>query len=434
VEKSIFKTRREKLLEQIKKSTEKTGSIFLWANGVAGNQRFEQEASFYYFTGINEPSVVMQLDFDGTTRLFIPDTRGQRAQWLPDTCDTSLESARRLGVDEIVYLGEPVSGYQLSPLFSEREVSRLIQELRQSLAAHGAIFTCVPQHGFDYAQQNFYLTRLAQYIPQLIPAVHDISANVATLRRTKDMAEIECIFRAVQATMAMHSEITVGIVAGTQERMLQAHLAAMTCAFGTQPAFEPIVATGKSSVFPHYDGSGATLCAGDMVIIDCGAQYEHYCADITRTYPVGGTFTKRQQELYDIVVNCQIHLESLVKPGMYLNNKNMPEKSLYHHARSFFERHGCHEYMVHGIGHFLGLQVHDVGAVDEPLRESDVFALEPALYLPHEGFGIRVEDNYWLLNDACHCFSQELVKTSSDIQRVLQHRTHKHDSSCKCGH
>ena len=430
----MFKERRKKLIDQIKKTVpDKKGSVFLWANGVIGSQLFDQEASFYYFTGINEPSLVLQLDFDGKTRLFIPDTQTRRARWLSDTCDTSTKTAIRLGVDEIIYFGESVAGYQLPPLFSEPEVKNLINIMQQKIAAGDVIFTCAPTHGFGYVQQQLFLLRLAQFVPQLFNFLCDISVEIARLRRKKDKHEVEKIFHAVQATIAAQYEVMGALGDGVEEKMVHAHIAATFAALGMQSAFAPIVAAGKNSVFPHYEGKQGILKTGDLVTVDCGAQHEHYCADLTRTYPVSGTFSSRQQEIYSIVLECQELLESLAKPGMYLNNKEKSELSLYHQALAFFEKRGYGEYMVHGIGHFVGLDVHDVGNAHDPLQEGDVIALEPALYLPKDGFGIRIEDNYWITPDGAHCLSQELAKKSVDVQEILQSRE-QHACGDGCDH
>jgi Xaa-Pro aminopeptidase len=156
-----------------------------------------------------------------------------------------------------------------------------------------------------------------------------------------------------------------------------------------------------------------------VVVVDCGARLEHYCSDITRTYPVTGVFSKKQQEVYDAVLECQKKLIKLVKPGMYLHNKDKPELSLYHHMSEFFAQYGYKEFIVHGVGHFLGLEVHDVGSADQPLQEGDVITIEPGLYLPKEGFGVRIEDDYWVTKDSVRCLTNELPKEPADLQKII---------------
>jgi len=157
----------------------------------------------------------------------------------------------------------------------------------------------------------------------------------------------------------------------------------------------------------------------DLVVVDIGAEFEHYCGDITRTYPVSGRFTKRQREIYDIVLECQQYIEMLAKPGMWLSNKDKPEESLNHLAREFFKERGYDQYFLHGLGHFLGLDVHDVGDYSEPLQIGDVITIEPGLYIAQEQLGVRIEDNYWIVEDGVVCLSEHLPKDADEIEKLI---------------
>jgi len=427
---AVFKNRRKRLIDLIKKDAHNDGTIFLFANITANQLNFIQESSFYYFSGINEPACVLQINFDGSTCLFVPNTNNMRARWLQETIDATNANAQKIGVDEIVYLGDPIGGYQFAPLFQESSCKNLINILKDIFATNKTIFTCIPT-GSLYTQQYLWLTQLARFIPELPQKLTNINAAITTLRRKKDHAEIEKIFSAIQATVAANAEIIPLIEAGTQERMIQAQIALTMTAFGMNSAFAPIVAAGKNSMLPHYEKDTSTIVTGDIVLIDCGAQYEHYCADLTRTYPVGGSFTPQQQKIYDCVLACQQELAEFAKPGIFLNNKDIPEQSLYHRMLAFFEKHGYKDYVVHGVGHFLGLDVHDVGNPQEPLEEGDVITIEPGLYLPHEEFGIRIEDDYWLIKDGVHCLSEELPKETKDIHEII---TQKSGCESGCSH
>ena len=157
------------------------------------------------------------------------------------------------------------------------------------------------------------------------------------------------------------------------------------------------------------------------MVVDVGAEYDYYCADLTRTYPVSGSFTKRQKELYNLVLDTQEYVAKLAKPGMWLSNKEKPEKSLHHLAKKFLDdRGGYGKYFVHGIGHFLGMDVHDVGDIKEPLQDGDVFTLEPGIYIPEENIGIRIEDNYWIAKDGAVCLSESLPKKPDEIEAMME--------------
>jgi len=413
---------------------EKTGSIFLWAGESFDHQLFVQDSSFYYFTGINEPGVVLQLMLDGKTRLFIPNTQGRRVQWVSQTYDTSRESCVRAGVDEIVSMGDPITGYYRVPLCAERDAHFLLDVLREAKAS-GVIFTPVPDGSYALSQYISW-NAVSRFIPDIFDAFVDIRNAIASLRRTKDEHELALIMHAVQITQAAHADVAHALEDGVSERMLQAHIAATLTMFGSDYAYAPMVAAGASSALPHYELNTGVVRSGDIVMVDCGARFEHYCADITRTYPVDGTFSKRQLEVYETVFACQELLASLAKPGMYLSNSEIPELSLYHQAQEFFKKRDLDTYIVHGIGHFLGLDVHDVSVAGAPLQEGDVITIEPGLYLPQEKFGVRIEDDYLLVKDGAYSLSDDLPKKCDDLYKLLSERDQACDTCCssECHH
>ena len=124
--------------------------------------------------------------------------------------------------------------------------------------------------------------------------------------------------------------------------------------------------------------------------------------------------------MYNIVLETQEHIASLAKPGMWLKNKDKADKSLHHLAVKFLAQRGYDKYFPHGIGHFLGLDVHDVGDYNVPLHEGDVITIEPGIYIPEEGIGIRIEDNYWITKDGAICLSENLPKDADDIEGFMQ--------------
>jgi Xaa-Pro aminopeptidase len=207
---------------------------------------------------------------------------------------------------------------------------------------------------------------------------------------------------------------------GVLEAEVQASLEYMMIASHARPSFPSIVASGKNGTVLHYNQNSGTVKNGDLVVVDIGAELDNYCADLTRTYPVSGTFTKRQKELYNIVLDTQEHIASLAKPGMWLKNKDKVDKSLHHLAVKFLAQRGYDKYFPHGIGHFLGLDVHDVGDYNVPLHEGDVITIEPGIYIAAENIGIRIEDNYWITKDGAICLSERLPKDADDIERLMQ--------------
>ena len=245
----------------------------------------------------------------------------------------------------------------------------------------------------------------------------DISDIVAECRRTKSQEESEHIYNAIDCTMAAREAQLIDV--DKFEHEVEAGIEFVYIQSGGRAAFPSIVASGKNATILHYNANDSLMKKGDLVIVDIGAEIDYYCADLTRTYPVSGIFTKRQKELYNIVLETQEYIENLAKPGYWLFNKNEQEKSLHHLAYEFLDKIGYSKYFTHNLGHFLGMDVHDIGDYSKPLKEGDVITIEPGIYIPEENIGIRIEDNYWIIKDGVMCLSQDLPKDPNLIEEMM---------------
>jgi Xaa-Pro aminopeptidase len=241
------------------------------------------------------------------------------------------------------------------------------------------------------------------------------------MRRIKDQLELSLIHNAVQITHMAHETAAGMIEPSKMEHEVKASVEYVFMQVaGAYPAFPSIVATGKNTTFLHYADHLHELKAQDLLVLDIGAQYCHYAADLTRTYPVNGKFSKRQREIYDVVLETQAYIESIAAVGMFLRNEQKVEKSLHHLALNFLKEKNFDKYFCHGIGHFLGLDVHDVGNVMMPLQEGDVITIEPGIYIPEENIGIRIEDDYAIAEDGAACLSYELPKQADEIEDLMK--------------
>jgi len=419
---SLYATRRKELLEYIKEEhAELNNGVIMFTAGFENDRaKFWQESSFYYYTGVTEPGAVLMIDLTGKSTLYIPNCGTTREQWMHSPVALTQENAKTLGVDEVMVLGDQCAGYQLFPFFKQKSYGHVLARLKKLATDKGALFTLYPDNEHEYVEQRLVLNRLISLVDGLDDQIMNISALVADARRQKDQYEVEMITRAIEITELAHEAAAQAIEPGVLECEVQASLEYIMTASGSRSAFPSIVATGKNATILHYMANEAPLAKGDLVVIDIGATHEGYCADLTRTYPVSGTFTKRQRELYQLVLDTQTHIADLAKPGMYLNNADYPDQSLHHLAKAFLKKHGLDQYFVHGIGHFLGLDVHDVGNVKEPLKEHDVFTIEPGIYIPEEGIGIRIEDDYLVVKKGAICLSEQLPKEPSTIEEMVQ--------------
>ncbi|OGB86424.1 hypothetical protein A3J41_03555 [candidate division TM6 bacterium RIFCSPHIGHO2_12_FULL_38_8] len=419
---SRLKQRRKSLLELIAQTyPEKSGMVLLLAPIEMEHYAFVQDSSFYYFSGISQPAMALSFAVNQPTILHMPHFADLREKWV-DSVDVINEATKSLfGLDELCKLGAQVATYQIDPYFSESDYKNLIEYLRELVVQKKTIFTLYPQHVRAYASVKMIVDRLALFVPGLMHNVVDISPQVAQLRRKKDMSEIQAIHQAVTITEQAFQAAAQVIKPGVNEAVVQATIEYIFTELGAKLAYSSIVAGAKRATILHYHTNNAILTAGDLVLIDAGAMFGHYCADITRVFPVSGKFSKEQKKLYEIVLQTQELVVEHIRPGVYLNNEKEPENSLQHIAIKFLKKQGYDQYFIHGIGHYLGLDVHDVGSRATPLEQGDVITVEPGIYLPHESVGIRIEDNYWVIDGApAVCLSENIAKLVGDVEAAMR--------------
>ncbi len=417
----LYTSRRKELIEAIKNDfPHAKGVVILFAAFEQGSEKFKQDKTFYYYTGLNEPGAVIVIDLHGKSTLYLPNYFEKRAQWMVLPEALIKRDPRGLRVDAVELLGDECAGYELNPRFSEHEYAHMIIFIKNITERGELLFTVTPDNGYEYISTRMILDYLQKFIPTLNKSVVDISSIIAAARRRKDVGEIERIYRAIEITELAHESAIQVIKHGASEAEVQASLEYIMTASHARPSFPSIVASGKNGTILHYHQNSGTLKDGDLIVIDIGAELNNYCADLTRTYPVSGTFSKRQKEIYQIVLDTQEYIASLAKPGMWLKNKDKVDQSLHHLAVKFLAQRGYDKYFPHGIGHYLGLDVHDVGDYSIPLHEGDVITIEPGIYIPEESIGIRIEDNYWITKDGAVCLSENLPKEVEDIEQYMQ--------------
>jgi Xaa-Pro aminopeptidase len=420
---SRYAQRRQELLQKIKEQhPEKKGIVLLLAGIEHSKAVFRQESSFYYLTGLTEPGNALVMNLDGGTTLYVPNFGAQRAKWVSAAVDLIPDNASLIEVDSIQPLGDLCAGYQFHPFFPKAEYQYLLNLLAKTIVAGESIFTLYPAHPYAFLEQRLLLKHMADFVPGILEAVVNISPLVAEQRRKKDQHEIEMLYKAIGIT-GMAQEAAASVMnPAVSECEVQAALEYMFTGSCARAAFPSIVAGGKNGTILHYHDNNQPLKKGDLVVVDIGAESNYYCADITRTYPVSGKFSKRQQELYELVLETQTYIADLAQPGYWLSYKEQPEKSLHHLAVKFLETRGYGKYFTHGIGHFLGLDVHDVGDYSKPLQPGDVITIEPGIYIPEEGIGIRIEDDYWIVEDGAVCLSEDIPKDMAAIEKMVQEK------------
>jgi Xaa-Pro aminopeptidase len=417
-----YKQRRNSLLQLVRDAHHAfAGPIVLFAPADDPNRSFVQDSSFYYFSGIVEPASVMVIDEQQT--FYMPNYSSMRQQWLATPVQITESYVQSVGFDGLQMTGTQCDAIHIYPYFDVMLYQHIIELITRALQRNEKIFTTYPDNSYQAWTVRMVIDRLALMIPHLKENIVDISAQVAALRRKKDMDEIELMYKAADISVQAHYTGVSMLQAGNKESDMQAALEYVFTEHGAIPAYPSIVGSGMNATILHYAANNQTLRAGDLVVVDAGARYSYYCADLTRTYPVSGTFTAEQKELYEMVLECQELVAEQAKPGMYLVNKKEQDASLHHIAVNFFKKHGHDQYFMHGIGHYLGLDVHDVGDTAQPLAQGDVITIEPGLYIPEKNLGIRIEDNYWIVDQATPvCLSENLPKLIKDVEEMVQQR------------
>jgi Xaa-Pro aminopeptidase len=193
-----------------------------------------------------------------------------------------------------------------------------------------------------------------------------------------------------------------------------------------RPAYAPIVGSGFNSTVLHYSAGPRVIKDGDIVVIDVAGEYSGYASDVTRTLPANGHFTARQREIYDIVLGAQQAAINAFKSGQSVLTGDSGN-SLYKVAMEYINSHGkdakgqpLGQYFIHGLGHRVGLNVHDPGPMEKGLGPGEVFTIEPGIYIPEENLGVRIEDTFWvdpsgkLVN-----LSGALPHTADDVEKAM---------------
>jgi Xaa-Pro aminopeptidase len=275
-------------------------------------------------------------------------------------------------------------------------------------------------------------------------SLHDVRVILDEMRLFKSPFELNLMRQAAQISCEAHCRAMRSVAAGKNEYQLEAELHYVFAMHGAKsPAYSSIVAGGKNACILHYTNNEQVLNTGDLLLIDAGCEWQGYAADITRTFPVSGRFSEAQQLLYQVVLDAQLAAIALVKPGSTFNqvgdaaikvltqgliNLGILTGSL----QTNLDRQSYRAFFMHGIGHWLGLDVHDVGRYkeagsDRPFQAGMVLTIEPGLYIAEDpnvaakwwATGIRIEDNVLVTEDGHEVLTDAVPKSIDEIHALM---------------
>lgn len=268
-------------------------------------------------------------------------------------------------------------------------------------------------HTSPLSQDLELFRRSAERIPGCV--IEDRTQVIALMRAAKSSAEVACIHRAGEITAAGFDAVLRSLRPGWNEFDVQRVIEQAYREHGARStAYRTIAGGGFNATVLHYHANDQPLADGDLIVIDSAARWSGYAADITRTYPVNGRFSRRQREVYEIVLEAQLAAIKACRPGRSLLDADAA-------ARTVIDRAGFGDSFIHGIGHHLGLETHDVSP-DAPLPAGAVVTIEPGIYLPQEKLGVRIEDDVLVSAKGPVVLTPAIVKDPDGIERAMRTR------------
>lgn len=414
IPKSEYRGRRQKLLDQIKDGIVVMTGAREEDLGEVG--RFRQHNDFMHLTGVQTPAAYLIFIPPGVIQgkpqretVFIPPRDIRHEQWTGVQVGPGQEAERLFGVEEVAP----------SNTFKERLTQVLTQATTEGKPLP-KIYTVIPKGpGADISRESRFVEMLRQTYPQT--EIVDVSRIIAEMRKVKSASEIELLQKAVDVSIEGHREIVRAIKPGAYEYEAQAALESVWTRLGSErPGYPSIIGSGINSTILHYNENRKRIEAGELVVVDAAAEYSYYTADITRTFPASGKFTSRQREIYQLVLDAQRAAEKAFVLGKSsLADLQVAARAVMK-ASPLRDKDGntLDKYFIHGLGHWIGMDVHDVGSYGV-LPVGSAFTIEPGIYLPAEGFGVRIEDDYLVTEKGLVKMSAKLPSEPDQIERMM---------------
>ena len=409
----IFASRRKALEAQLPEQS----LTFLFA-GIAKQKTLDMDYPFcvnrnyYYMTGFDKPNQFLMISkLEGVVKewLFFDRPDPYLERYFGKMADKE-DVIARSGVDTAEYLDR--FDWEIGRLLSRNNFEQVLFDFHK--------------RELDTVRypENDMCDRIVGAYPNL--KVGSITQVVNNLRRIKCEAELDCMRKAIDITAKGINAIMDHLHDGVNEMELEAHFDfALTMNGAKDVAFDSIIAGGKNSNVLHYSNNDQTVHDGDVVLLDLGAEYGYYAADISRTLPVSGKFTELQRTVYNAVLYGQQKVFEFLAPGkpvedtLRVAREAIGEKLLA--AGLIKSMDEMPRVLPHGVSHYVGLDCHDVGD-RELLAPGMVVTMEPGAYFPELGFGVRIEDDVLITENGAEYLSNQIPRTVEEIEAYLASR------------
>lgn len=414
--KEIYQARRQHLMEG------KHGPSMVFIFSGCAPMRSADEAhpfcvdrNFYYLTGIDRENMVLVLQKDHNDvyqeRIFIQPYDEYLAKWV----------GGRMKADEVT----AVSG--IETVADTNDFTNWMAGNLERYRGMGKMKVYLDLWRYEERQTDTQAHQFAAWLQRRYPAVEidEIYGDLAAMRAVKEEAELTLMRKAQETTknaiVAMLRYAKPGMNETEIEGAFDFSLMQQGC---REHAFPTICAAGTRATTLHYSSNNCVAEDGQLVLVDLGSAEQHYCADISRTFPVNGKFTDRQKEIYNMVLEAQRIVETTAKPGMTMRELNQLVVRYYDTRLDALglrkDGKTVSDYYYHGVSHSLGLDTHDVGTIREmTLRPGMVITNEPGFYIEEEGIGIRIEDDLLITEDGTVNLSTAIPKTVEEIEAIM---------------
>lgn len=382
-------------------------ACIIFANQAENLRKFSQDNNFLYFTGLKIPNAILVLikSADAVQEmLFIERGIPEREVW--DGKKMTKDEAQEISeIRRVLYLDE-----------YDATMSMWCPMLNKIHANIGFVALDQP---LNYALYRLEPLRIR--FPQI--QIADITPLITPLRKIKDAWEIEQMQKAIDITGEGILDIIRQARASMYEYELEAMLFYRMQRSGAHHwGFAPIIASGINAATLHYGQNNCRIEEGQLVLMDVGAAYNNYSADITRCFPVSESFSDRQKQIYQLVLDVQKEIIEMIKPGVSLMDLQVRTRELLAESALAIglikDLDEITRYYMHGVSHFLGLDTHDLGGRNAILEVGNVITVEPGIYIPEENLGVRIEDDV-LVTESGNCvLSHNIPKEISEIEEI----------------
>jgi Xaa-Pro aminopeptidase len=389
----------------------RSGSLRSLERDYPQDSDYREDNDFFYLTGLEAPGgwlvLIGRKDAPDSAMLYLPERDPGAERWYGPALGPGPDARRISGIEDV----RPASE-------AESRIERTVLG-RGSAAKAGALFL---KPAIRQASSPFIRRLVGRGDSgEGSVSIRDLDAEVAVLRQIKDEDEVQRLRHAIAITGDALRETMREARPGMYEYELEARVEYGFRRRGAERlGFPSIVGSGPNGTILHYDENRRQTRSGELVVMDVGAEHGYYSADITRTIPISGRFGRRQRELYELVLGAQQAAIDQVRPGTDL-------PALNRIARDYMRRHsgrlcgesGCERYFIHGLSHWLGMNVHDVGAYSRRLEPGMVFTIEPGIYIPAESIGIRIEDDVLVTAAGAAVLSSGIPRTVEEVEQAM---------------